>query len=195
VTTAASGAVDLLAERAEGLPVAERVLVVERYFAAHPGPGREAPGYGRALLDVLSWQLRSGRVADTGGSRWWRVVNGVLVLALSGDEPALAAPWRRYEGAGTPHAQAAWWRAHDASIAAGTRLAAPLLAAEPEAERRFVARLLAVLDEATRHLAPSDTPALGRAVARDYPRQYPATPTDLAALDAALSGRRRAGGP
>lgn len=194
MTTAELSPNDRLVALAESLSVAERLLAAERYFAAHPGPDHDPPGYGRALLDVLAWQVRTGRVVDAGGSRWWKVVNGVLVLALEGGEEALAAAWRCYEVAAPPQAQAAWWRAHGVSIAAGTRLAAPFLPAEPAPERRFVARLLAVLDEAAHRLSPSDTPALGRAVERHYPPRYPATPDDLAALDAVLA-RESHGGP
>lgn len=58
----------------------ERREAVARFFAASPG----AAHLGRAVADFVDWQIRSGRIAeDGGGSPWWRLVNGHLVLDLA----------------------------------------------------------------------------------------------------------------
>ncbi len=186
--------------------VTQRVGTFDRFFHSYPGHGRGALGLGTALADFLAWEVDSGRVADRGGSRWWMAVNGLLVLhvALAGLGPrrvgdlgpvearsmSAVSAWRWYVAAPPAAQQAALWRAHAASIALAVDAAAPLLAEEPPSEQELAAVVLRVLDGATRRLAPTDTPALGDAVRRDYPATYPVRTAELIALTARLRPRR-----
>lgn len=185
------------------LRVGERVATFERFFGSSPGHGRRGLGLGTALADFLAWEVDSGRVADRGGSRWWKAVNGVLVLdvAAAAGGPQARAPagpaamhpapqpawragaaWRAYAAAPPPGQQAALWRAHAASLARAVDLAQPLLAEEVPAERELVAVVLRILDAATRRQTPTDGPGLGAAVRAHYPATYPARPDDVVAL-------------
>ncbi len=188
------------------LSVAERRDVFTTFFAHHPGSARTGPGLGRALVDFLAWEIDSGRVADSGGSAWWKAVNGMMVLdiAAAGTKPepigrpawpgvlggsTLAgaghdqrAAWMRYAAAETDAQQAELWRAHAASMVRAVDLAAPLLGAESDAERSFVAVVLRVLDGATRRCVATDSPDLGDQVRHRYPDGYPISTDELAAL-------------
>ncbi len=185
--------------------VAQRVGTFDRFFRSHPGHGRGALGLGTALADFLAWEVDSGRVADRGGSPWWKAVNGLLVLhvaiadlgprrvggpgAVEAGSASAVAAWREYVAAPPAEQQAALWRAHAASIALAVDAAVPLLADEDASEREFAAVVLRVLDGATRRLAPTDSPLLGDAVRRDYPAAYPIRPAELVALTSRLRPR------
>ena len=61
----------------------ERTAIVEAFFGAHPGGGDGPLGLGRAIADFVDWEIHSGRITeDGGGSPWWRVVNGGMILDL-----------------------------------------------------------------------------------------------------------------
>lgn len=188
------------------LGVAERRDVFTTFFARHPGSARTSPGLGRALVDFLAWEIDSGRVTDSGGSAWWKAVNGMMVLdiaAAAGQPEPIAGPtwpgvlgrsalagaghdqraaWLRYAAAEADAQQAALWRAHAVSMARAVDLAAPLLAAEGDAERRFVAIVLRVLEGATRRCVATDSPELGNQVRHRYPAGYPISEEGVAAL-------------
>ncbi len=71
------------------LTAAERRDVVAGFFAASPA----VRDLGRAVLDFVDWQIRSGRIAEHGGgSAWWRFVNGHLVLDLRDATASYARP-------------------------------------------------------------------------------------------------------
>ncbi|HEY4928670.1 MAG TPA: hypothetical protein VIH95_05925 [Acidimicrobiales bacterium] len=184
-------------EEAISLSTEERRAAFERFFDAHPGGSRPAPGYGRALIDFLAWEVDSGRVVGGGGSVWWKAVNGSLALDLrdaldssgetqSSTRPAVAA-WTAYASAPSGEEQRTLWQAHDRSIARGVVGAAALLEDEEPAEQSFSRLVLRVLHRATETSEPTDTPALGESVRRRYPRRYPIGPEELDGLVAAMS--------
>lgn len=182
------GAADnMLLDEALRLSVRERLGLFGRFFRDHPGMGKTGIGLGRAVVEFLAWEIRSGRVADRGGSPWWAAVNGLLALdvaAAGGGSSAAASAWRHYAGAPPPEQQAALWRAHEESMTRAVSLASPLLEGECVVEQEFVAIVLRVLDGATEQCAPTDSPQLGNSVRRSYPVGYPIAASELAALTA-----------
>jgi hypothetical protein len=115
----------------------------------------ERPGttdqHGRSELDFMRWEITRGVLAPMRapkpGSPWWRAVNaavlfhGALALACEAhgvDLGALDLPtaqWVRYLRART---DAAWWRAHNASILTGYLAGVDLARREIWAEQRFM---------------------------------------------------------
>ena len=184
----------------------ERREVVSAFFTAHPGGGAGPLGLGRAVADFVDWEIRSGRITDGGGgSPWWRLVNGGMILDLRDAATVLAgegidgargpvcdggavAAWIAYasEGgtSGGAPAQARLWVAHQASLHAALVAAdgAALLAEERPAERAFAGLVVDVVDATAEHGRPTDTDELCRMTARHYPKEYPITPAEWDAL-------------
>lgn len=173
----------------------ERREIVERFFRTHPGGGAGPLGLGRAVADFVDWEIRSGRIGDDGaGSPWWRLVNGGMVLDLRDalapgagdhdpDDPVAA--WLEYVRTGPgADAQQRMWVAHQASLHAALGPAAPLLAEEPDDERRFAHLVVAVVDQTAAACRPTDTDELARHTARHYPDRYPITAEQWSALHA-----------
>jgi hypothetical protein len=163
------------------------MAAVEAFFAAHPHSGATPFGLGQAILDFQRWEVASGRIADAGGSDWWRGVNGMMVLdieAAAGHQgplsPAIHA-WREYLTTGEP--QLALWEAHQRSLHAGVRACASLLDAEPLAERQFAAIVIDVVDRTALSGSATDNDGLARMTERFYPRLYPIDPDGLPALE------------
>lgn len=172
-------------ECAIALSPAERRDIVEAFFAAHPGDAAGTFGLGRAILDFQAWETDSGRIAEAGGSDWWRAVNGMMVLDIA--EAAQdaggtrgAAPWRAY--AKNP-CQSRLWEAHQRSLHAAIALSHDLLANESEAERAFAAIVIEVVDRTALALRPTDTDDLANLTQRYYPAEYPIEPGQLAGLE------------
>jgi hypothetical protein len=166
------------------LPASARLAVPARFFTANPGGGPAPLGLGRAVLDFIRWEHRSGRLADVGGSAWWRAVNGCMTLDLRTAGRALArgerAPgsdaidaWIEYGEADPDDAQRLLWRAHQASLARGLALAAPLLALEPRAERELAATVVHNVGRAAAANVPTGDGTLARLTRRHYPAHYP----------------------
>lgn len=173
---------------AVALSPADRMRQVEAFFAAFPRSSSGPHGLGQAILDFQRWEIGSGRIQDAGGSPWWRGVNGMMVLDIAaaqrGDAattPAIRA-WRDY--ATSPDPQAALWDAHQRSLHAGIRACAALLAAEPEAEQRFAALVIDVVDRTALAGTATDNDGLARLTDRFYPAIYPIAAGSLVALDA-----------
>lgn len=192
--------------RAQQLTVARRRAVISAFLG--PGPTADvspgALGHGRALADFFEWEVSSGRVADEGGSPWWRATNGLLVedletawhnarslaadnreareVALSGGgggDPA--GEWTCFLFGGSSPTEV-FWRAHRCSLDRATELATPLLDHETDAERSFITVVMAMVDLAAEELTPTDTPHLAQLTARHYPMEYPITEAEVAAL-------------
>lgn len=175
----------------------ERKEIVEAFFTAHPGGGDGPLGLGRAVADFVDWEIRSGRIADAGGgSAWWRLVNGGMVLDLR-DAAAVGADGASADGAvgswiayircdGTGAAQELMWTAHQASLHAALDVAdrAALLADERQPEREFARLVVEVVDRTAAHCRPTDTDELATMTARHYPQQYPIAAQEWAALHA-----------
>ena len=195
-------AIPLLTERRDPdtIPLVERFVLVETFFGDHPGPGPAGPGLGRAVIDFVRWEAASGRIADDGGSPWWRAVNGGLVLDLA--EAAIAhrlsvpvereavAGWLEYANAPPGVAQARLWRAHRLSLQEATTRSAPLLEHEPAAEQQFARLVLAVVEDAASRGTPTDTGVLASLTAQWYPDHYPITQPALDALSQGQEGSR-----
>jgi hypothetical protein len=185
-------------EAAIGLAVDDRRQAFAAFFTAHPGPGRTGLGLGTALSDFLEWEVTSGRVADgPSGSRWWKAVNGLMVLDVvdvtvgaDAELTGAARAWASYVGAAVGDDQAALWQAHQASMAAATSAARSLLDAEPADEVAFIAIVLDVLERATARCSATDDHGLGGQARSSYPMAYPAPPGSLAALEGVLYHRR-----
>lgn len=168
-------------ERAASLPCAERLPIVDEFFAAHPGRSDGPPGLGRAVLDFVMWLIESGRLADEGGSSWWRALNGSLVLDLAGDTPGTPGvdAWCRYScSASTPDGpredlQVLLWTAHQVSLHTVLPHCDHLLAEEPEHEAAFIRVAMRVVDLSAAHNQRTDTPTLGDTTRRVYPDHYP----------------------
>jgi len=172
------------------LSASTRTQIACGFFARHPH-GSAPLGLGRAVVDFVDWERRSGRLADEGGSRWWRCINGVMMLDLRAAARAIAhgraargaaAAWVTYADGEIRGAQVRLWAAHQASLAVGLEHAAPMLAAEPAAEREFAAIVVAIVERVAAGHAPTGTGDLAAFTARHYPSQYPTRDVEVAIL-------------
>ncbi len=173
--------------KAIGLTPAQRREVVEAFFQANPGMSEAHLGLGRAVLDFQSWEISSGRIADRGGSSWWRAVNGMMVLdihdAMNASSVATCAvdAWRAYASAGGG-TQASLWEAHQWSLHSAIRSSRELLGYEPPPEQAFAAIAIDVVDRTALAGRPTDSPALAAMTKRFYPACYPIDDAALAPL-------------
>jgi hypothetical protein len=176
---------------AVALGVDDRRRIVEDFFRAHPGRGAGPFGLGRAVIDFQDWEIRSGRLAET-GSPWWRGVNGLLVLDLraagTGERSAArpagpVAAWIAYAHSSDDHHQQLLWRAHQRSLHEALTACAPLLRSEPPAERFFARLVVGVVDHAASESHPTDTGELAELTAEHYPSSYPISDDELERLD------------
>lgn len=158
------------------------------YFAQNPGGSGAAPGLGRALVEFQEWEIRSGRVADGAGSRWWSTVNGVLLLDLAHATPG--SPWELYAVAEPHETQSRLWEAHQWSIERGAAAAEGLLSDEPQAEREFIALALEMVERSAAVGYPTDSGDLGRQAGSLYPGRYPCSAAELERVEAALAELR-----
>ena len=155
----------------------ERRATCEAFFSAHPGAGVGRFGLGQAILDFQAWEVESGRITESGGSAWWRAVNGLMVLDIAdahhnreSELPPVCA-WQTYTSAdGT---QAALWEAHQRSLHAAVRLCVALLDREPAAEREFAQVVIDIVDRTALAGQPTDNPGLADLTRRFYPWSYP----------------------
>lgn len=173
---------------ATALTPKERKRVVEEFFTAHPGPGVGPLGLGRAVLDFQEWEVTSGRISATGGSAWWRAVNGMMVLDIAdADGDSASSPsasveaWRAYASPGTR--QCDLWHAHQLSLHAAIRRCTELLPRELEVEIAFAAIVVDIVDRTALADLATDSADLAKLTGRHYPKTYPTPPGALAALD------------
>lgn len=174
-------------DAARALTPGERRATVEAFFSVHPGAGEGRVGLGQAILDFQAWQTESGRITETGGSAWWRTVNGLMVLDIadadhaSGGDVATVRAWRTYaSGHGT---QAELWEAHQRSLHTGVRCCCALLESEPAAERAFAEVVIDIVDRTALAARRTDSAELAEITKRYYPSSYPAVPAALADLE------------
>jgi hypothetical protein len=180
-----------LLERARQHPVARRREVVTSFFTRWPGSDAHPLGLGRALWEFQEWEIDSGRLRDDGGSPWWSAVNGRLVSDLEDAAQGAPGPWADYIAtltAAGERAQSALWHAHQHSISRGADAAAPLLGSETPEEQEFARLALSVVDMAAAVQHPTSGGGLGRQTRQHYPRTYPCTSDDLAAVRTMLGG-------
>jgi len=175
-------------DAAIALTPGERRRIVEEFFSVHPGGGRERFGLGQAVLDFQGWEIASGRIAEDGGSAWWRGVNGLMVLDIADarGEPANATDavkaWRAYASIGEA-AQRALWEAHQRSLHAALRVCGPLLEREPAAERAFAEIVIDIVDRTALAGSATDSSDLAQLARRYYPASHPASQETLAGLE------------
>lgn len=169
------------------LTPAARMEAVGAFFAANPRSPEGPFGLGRAILDFQEWEVTSGRIPANGGSRWWRAVNGMMVLDIAaattgeGTVSTAVRAWLAYPS--SEHPQHALWEAHQRSLHAGIFAGTTLLQEEPEAERRFAAIVIDVVDRTALSEAATDNDSLARLTERYYPSAYPIGPDALPALE------------
>lgn len=163
------------------LPLGERRRVTEAFFHRYPGGQRQHPGLGQAVLDFQAWEERSGRISEP-GSRWWRAVNGLMVLdfeaALEADTGA-SGRWGRYMALGT---QDALWDAHQRSLHDAIRRCVSLFRDELSAEQAFAKVVIDVVDRTALANQRTDSAALDALTHRYYPDVYPVLESALPAL-------------
>ncbi len=165
-------------ETAIAIPVEERNRIVEMFFTEYGGGGGGRFGLGRAVLDFQTWEIASGRVADSGGSVWWKGMNGLMVLDLAEAGASGAARlrsvvgWENYSSGATA-TQAGFWDAHQRSLHAAVRLLSAELEEEPAAEREFADIVVDVVDRTALVGSPTDTADLAGLTERYYPDYYP----------------------
>lgn len=195
----ARAAVDAVADDPEG-----RLAMRERYYARWGGGPEGTPGLGRSELDFLRWEIERGVLAkvEDGGSPWWRAVNAELLYhaelasLLASELPDFSPGstpvrcWLEFQRTPTPQS---WYRAHDASIAAGYLTYVALAHAEPWSERVFVNIVLYRLLYAQGLVEGLELGELGEILASPalpsvemllelpafYPRHYPLTKEDV----------------
>jgi hypothetical protein len=156
--------------------------VLTAFFSRYPGTGRHRLGLGRALEDFQEWEIRSGRLADGGGSPWWSTVNGILVDDVAAGEGGAAGPWQDYSASPPEERQARLWLAHQDSINRGVAAAEGLLVGESHLERAFIELALGVVEMAAAVHLDTSSGSLGRRTEELYPRCYPCGEADLELL-------------
>ncbi|OAV98542.1 hypothetical protein PTTG_25584 [Puccinia triticina 1-1 BBBD Race 1] len=141
---------------------ARRKMAVEMTIADRLAKARLfAKTYGNmtaGIVEFIQFLVCSGRIAEQGGSQWWRGVNGLLILDLIDAEEALGSStltvastspavqhWVNYSiyWQQTPipnlfKAQRLWWKAHQTSLHYGIHAFPELLLLEPRIEINFI---------------------------------------------------------
>jgi hypothetical protein len=202
----------------------QRQEIVESFFAAYPGrpidpwytrlanavapedSAWETTGFGLGIWQFTDWQIDSGRLTtDRSDYRWWRAINGAIVLDLAdahrclnrrigSNDPAVAA-WIDYAHLSRDPltdedaVQAAWWRAHHVSLHSAIDDAWDLFADLPPVERRFAAQVVENADVAARIGLRSGDGGLGVFVDAFYPDDLDATVERVERLEQETSSR------
>lgn len=159
------------------LSPSERKTICKAFFSARPGAGAGQFGLGQAILDFQAWEVESGRITESGGSAWWRAVNGLMVLDIADahrghrPDPPTVRAWHAYaSGKGS---QADLWEAHQRSLHAAVRLCVALLDREPAAERTFAELVIDIVDWTALAGQRTDSAGLAELTRRFYPWSYP----------------------
>jgi len=176
-------------EVAGSLSAAGRLEILDSLIRGRPG---SSSGPARANPELLGlrrfqvWLTESGRLADDGGSPWWREVNSLLLLdvvesTMAGPAPSdSVAAWVIYWDQRSPAGRtSAWWTAHQSSLHTAARTASDVLILETEAEQSFIALALRSVELAARARLPTGrvgSPVIGGFCRVFYPRSYPAGP-------------------
>ncbi|MBF6175846.1 hypothetical protein [Nocardia blacklockiae] len=140
----------------------ERLRLAAAFYPAH------VPGYQRAELTFLRWELERGVLDPVSGSPWWRAVNDRLLrdklaaraLWDAGADTAVPGVRRWLEFLAAP-SPATWYRAHNRSIVTGYLDNARLAEAELPPER-FMMNVTLVRVLFAHALAERPDLALGR---------------------------------
>lgn len=172
---------------ARSLSAARRLAMLDSMIRGQPRSRTRLAGRNPELLGIhrfQMWLTNSGRVADHGGSAWWREVNGLLLLDITESTTANPTPsesvaaWANYwlQRSRSTRTKACW-AAHQSSLHAGAQTAFDALAAETDAEQLFIAVALESVDLAARGNLPTGrggSPIIGGFCRAFYPESYPA---------------------
>ena len=172
---------------ARSLPAERRLEILDAMIRRQPRSRTRPAGRNPELLGIhrfQGWLTNSGRVADDGGSPWWREVNGLLLLDIAeSTTPNLTpskpvAAWATYLNQRSRSTRTrACWAAHQSSLHAAAQTASDVLAVETEAEQLFIAVALESVDLAARANLPTGragSPIIGGFCRAFYPESYPA---------------------
>ena len=172
---------------ARSLRADRRLEILDSMIRGQPRPRTRPARRNSELLGIhhfQDWLTKSGRVADEGGSPWWRQVNGLLILDITESTRTDPAPsksveaWATYWDQGSRSARTtACWAAHQSSLHAAAQTASDALAVETEAEQLFIAVALESVDLAARANLPTGrvgSPIIGGFCRAFYPESYPA---------------------
>jgi hypothetical protein len=206
------------------LGAGRRQEIVEAFFAAYPGqptdpwytrlanavaPGDsawETTGFGLGIWQFTDWQIDSRRLTtDDPAYRWWRAINGAIVLDLAdahrclnrrtgSSDPAVAA-WIDYANltrdptTDEDVVQAAWWRAHHVSLHSAIDDAWDLFADLPPIERRLAAQVVENADVAARIGLRSGDGGLGIFADAFYPDDLDVSVEQVERLEQETSSR------
>jgi hypothetical protein len=182
------------AARAERLTTAQRNRIFEQFFSAHPGGGGGRYGYGRGAVDFLKWEEASHRIANRGGSAWWKTVNGMMALDLQAaqrdirthqaGQTVAIADWIRYASsrASGSARERLFWQAHQESLHEGVAFAAPQEALLPVHEQALAQLAVDLVDLSAIGNKATNTGSIRAFTDAGYPKQYPASSTDVRVL-------------
>jgi hypothetical protein len=189
----------------------DRYAMREAFYRRWGKSSEGGVGIGRSELDFLRWEIERGvlRSPSSGGSHWWRKVNGGLLfdarlaeLTLDADpsmDPGSLASrhWQAFMRSSDPlEWSTLWYRAHNTSIASGYLAAVEEAMSEPRTERVFINMVLYRVLYAQALVQGEAFGVLGRLLADPrmpsvealldlpgyYPDHYPMTPDELRSL-------------
>lgn len=134
-----------------------RYAMRERFYLRWGKSDDGGVGIGRSELDFMRWEIDRGVLASpsSGGSHWWRKVNGGLLYdarlaeLVENEAPSLdpgtpaSRHWRAFMRSSDAFAwPKLWYRAHNTSIASGYVAATREALTEPYSERVFINMVL-----------------------------------------------------
>ncbi|KAA1069672.1 hypothetical protein PGT21_031169 [Puccinia graminis f. sp. tritici] len=147
------------------------------------------------IVEFIEFLVCSGRVAEQGGSQWWRGVNGLLILDLIDAEEALRSStrtvssispavqhwinyslyWQQTSSRKLFKAQQLWWKAHQASLHYGIRAFPEFLILEPRMEINFITYVCVPNVDLTALMnIPTNLKLIKLYTIIAYPHHYPA---------------------
>jgi hypothetical protein len=145
------------------------------------------------IVEFIEFLVCSGRVAEQGGSQWWRGVNGLLILDLidaeersstrtvSSISPAVqhwinySIYWQQTSSRKLFKAQQLWWKAHQASLHYGIHAFPELLILESRMEIKFITYVCVPNVDLTALMnIPTNLKLIKLYTIIAYPHHYPA---------------------
>lgn len=175
------------ATAARSLSAARRLEILDSLVRGQPRTSTRVARGNPQLLGIYRfqvWLTDSGRMADDGGSPWWREINGLLLFDViesttanptsSGAVAAWATYWNQRSRSMRTRG---CWNAHQSSLHAAAQTANDAFALETEAEQLFIAIALESVDLAAGANLPTGrvgSPIIGGFCRAFYPDSYPA---------------------
>ncbi|KNZ58428.1 hypothetical protein VP01_1931g5 [Puccinia sorghi] len=168
----------------------ENRLLVARSFSKNYGD------FTSGIVEFIEFLVCSGRLAEQGGSQWWRGVNGLLILDLIDAEEALrsstptavsiiapavqhwityALDWQQSYLPNSCRVQRLWWKAHQTSLHFGIHAFRELLPLEPRMETNFITYICVPNVDLTAIFSiPTNLKLIKLYTIIAYPHHYPA---------------------